>query len=81
MGLARGISGKDSACQCRTHKRHGFDLWVGKIPWSRKWQPRPVFLPGKFQTEELGGLQFTGSQRVKMTENACIYITAMPWFP
>ena len=24
------------------------DLWVGKTPWSRKWQPTPVFLPGKF---------------------------------
>ena len=23
-----------------------FDPWVGKIPWSRKWQPTPVFLPG-----------------------------------
>ena len=22
--------------------------WVRKIPWSRKWQPTPVFLPGKF---------------------------------
>ena len=21
--------------------------WVGKIPWRRKWQPTPVFLPGK----------------------------------
>ena len=21
--------------------------WVGKIPWSRKWQPTPVFLPGE----------------------------------
>ena len=26
-----------------------FDPWVGKIPWRRKWQPNPVFLPGKFQ--------------------------------
>ena len=26
----------------------GFDLCVGKIPWSRKWQPNPVFLSGKF---------------------------------
>ena len=25
-----------------------FDRLVGKIPWSRKWQPIPVFLPGKF---------------------------------
>ena len=21
--------------------------WVGKVPWRRKWQPTPVFLPGK----------------------------------
>ena len=38
-------SGKESTCQFR---RHRFDSWVGKIPWSRKWQPTPVFLPGKF---------------------------------
>ena len=25
------------------------DPWVGKTPWRRKWQPSPVFLPGKFQ--------------------------------
>ena len=31
--------------QCR---RSGFSLWVGKIPWRRKWQPTPVLLPGKF---------------------------------
>ena len=24
-----------------------FDPWLGKIPWRRKWQPTPVFLPGK----------------------------------
>jgi len=21
--------------------------WVGKIPWRKKWQPTPAFLPGK----------------------------------
>ena len=26
----------------------GFDPWVGKIPWRRRWQPTPVLLPGKF---------------------------------
>ena len=30
--------------QCR---RPGFNSWVGKIPWRRKWQPTPVFLPGE----------------------------------
>ena len=24
-----------------------FDSWVGKIPWRRKWQPTPIFSPGK----------------------------------
>ena len=41
-------SGKESACQCRRHKRHEFDPWVGKIPWRRIWLPSVVFLPGKF---------------------------------
>ena len=27
---------KESGCQC---KRHRFNPWVGKIPWSSKWQP------------------------------------------
>ena len=27
--------------------RHEFDPWVGKISWRRKWQPTPIFLPGK----------------------------------
>ena len=26
----------------------GFDPWVGKTPWRRKWQPTPVLLPGEF---------------------------------
>jgi hypothetical protein len=46
-GLCRWLSGKESTCQCRRHRRFGFDLWFGKIPWSRKWQPIPVFLVGK----------------------------------
>ena len=27
--------------------RHGFDPWVGKIPWKKAGQPTPVFLPGE----------------------------------
>ena len=45
--LCRWYSGKESTCQGRRHKRHGFDPWVGKIPWRRKWQPTPAFLSGK----------------------------------
>ena len=45
--LSRWLSGKESVCQCRRHRRFGFYLWVRKIAWRRKWQPTPVFLPGK----------------------------------
>ena len=45
--LPRWLSGKESACQGGRHWRRGFDPWVGKIPWSRKWQPTPVLLPRK----------------------------------
>ena len=47
LKVPRWFSGKESACQRRGHRRHGFNIWVGKIPWRRKWQPTPVFLLGK----------------------------------
>jgi hypothetical protein len=53
-GLPRWLSGKESACQCRRRRRlrrGGFNPWVRKIPWNRKWQPAPVFLPGKFHRQ------------------------------
>ena len=31
-GFPGGASGKEPACQCRKHKRRGFDPWVGKSP-------------------------------------------------
>ena len=45
----------------------GFDPWVGKIPWRRKWQLTPVYIPGKFHghRREPGGLQSMGSQIVR----------------
>ena len=57
LGFPGGASGKEPACQCRRHKRCGFDPWVGKIPWRRAWQPTPVFLSGESpRIEEPGGL-------------------------
>ena len=40
-----GSLSKRIRLQCRRHRRCRFDPWVGKIPWRRKWQPTPVFLP------------------------------------
>ena len=42
-----------------------FNPLVRKIPWRREWLPTPVFLPGEPPwTEEPGGLQSMGLQRV-----------------
>ena len=42
-----------------------FDPWVRKIPWRRAWQPTLLFSPGESPwTQEAGGLQYMGSQRV-----------------
>ena len=47
-GLPRWFRGKESTHQCR---RHGFNPWVGKIPWRGEWLPTPVFLPGEFHEQ------------------------------
>ena len=46
-GFPGSASGKESTCQYRRNRRPGFNPWVGKISWRRKWQPTPVFLPGE----------------------------------
>ena len=59
-------------------------LHCRKIPWRRTWQPTPVFLPGEsLWTEEPGGLQSLGSQRVGHDERLTIstnggVLTALP---
>ena len=66
-----GASGKESACQCRRHKRRRFDPWVRKILCRKKWQPTPVFLSGKIpRTEKPGGLQSMGLQKESHTTEA-----------
>ena len=45
-------------------------LWVGKIPWSRKWQLTPVFSPGKFHGQRsLAGYSPWGPKESDMTES------------
>ena len=70
-GFPRWFCGRESACQCRRRKRHGFKPWVRKIPWRRKWQPTPVFLPGKSHGQRsLVGYSLWGHKELDMTEHA-----------
>ena len=54
LSLSLFFSSKESACNAGENRRHGLDLWVGKIPWRKAWQPTPIFLCGEFH--KLGSL-------------------------
>ena len=45
-----------------------FDPWVGKIPWSRKWQPTPVLLPVKSLERSMVGYSPLGRKESDTTE-------------
>ena len=76
--LPRWFSGKESACQYRRHKGCWFNPWVGKIPWSRKWQPTSVVLPGKFHGQRsLEGYSSWCCKELDMTEWLSTDSTAM----
>ena len=57
LGFPGGSVGKEFACNAGDSlqlRRPGFNPWVGKI-WRRKWQPTPLFLPGKSHGQSLAG--------------------------
>ena len=39
LGFPGGAIVKETAFQCRRHKRCGFDSWIRKIPWRRNGNP------------------------------------------
>ena len=66
----RWHSGKEFACPCR---RCEFDPWVRKIPWRRKWQLTPVFLPGKSH----GQRSLAVAHRVAQSQKRLIIVEIM----
>ena len=62
--------------------RWGFDPWVGKIPWSRKWKLAPVFLPGKSLGQgSLVGYSPWGHKELDMTKRQstifCLFLVVL----
>ena len=61
--------GSDSKASCLQCRRPGFNPWVGKIPWRRKWQSTPVLLPGKSHgRRSLVGYSPWGQKELDTTE-------------
>ena len=55
-----------------------FDPWVGKIPSRRKWQPAPIFLPGKSHGQSrLMGYNPKGQKKSDNTEKISTHTQEM----
>ena len=62
------------------HRRRSFSSWVGKIPWRRKWQPTPVFLPGQPHGQRsLVGYSPWGHKELDTTEQLTHTHTQQYW--
>ena len=61
----------------------GFDPWVGKIPWRRKWQPTPVFLseesPVPMQETQVQSLGGEDPLEEEMATHSSILARRIPW--
>ena len=69
-GVTDLISGGVEVAQLVKNPPAMQETWVRSLGWEdlwrREWQPTPVFLPEESpRTEESGGLQSMGSQRVR----------------
>ena len=71
LGFPRGSDGKESACTAGD---------PGSIPWGRKWQPTPVFLPGEFHGQRsLAGYSPWGRKEQDTTEQLTRFQSIWYW--
>ena len=67
-------SGKEYSCQCRRHRRLGFNPWFRKIPWRRKWQLTSVFLLRKSDGQRnLAGHSPWSGKELEVTERLSMH--------
>ena len=65
-GFPGGANTKGSACNAGR-----FNPWIGKIPWRRKRQPTPVFLPGESHGQRsLAGYSPRSQSRTRLSDFA-----------
>ena len=82
FGLPRWLSDKESACQCRRHRRCGFSPWIRKIPLEEKMATHSSILAQIIPpTEESGRLQVRGVAKSQtQLSTAHTHATAPNWW-
>ena len=67
---------------CLPSSRHRFSPWIGELSWSRKWQPAPGFLPGKFHRwNSLEGYSPWGCKKSNTTKHTHTHFMLENIFP
>ena len=75
LGFPGGSVVKNLSANAGKSQRHRLDPWVGKMPWRRKWQPTPVFLPGESHGQRsLAGYSPSGHKESDVTEHILLSI-------
>ena len=87
--LPKWFSDEESLCQCRRHRRHGFDPWVRKTSWRKKGQVTPVFffyssilawkIPGIEEPAFLATVQGVAKSRTLLSDWACTIWMQRGW--
>ena len=77
MSFPGGSEGKE----CLQCGRPGFDPWVEKIPWRRKWQSTPVFLPREsHEQRSLAGYSpWVAKSRTQLRDFTFKVVMRMKW--
>ena len=76
----RQCSGKESTCQRRRHQTRGPDPRGRTVPWRRKWQPAPEFLPGESHGQRsLAGYSPWDHRKLHVTERLGTAHTVWLW--
>ena len=75
-GLPSWLNSKEPTCrlQFRNHRICGFDSWVGKTPWRRKWHPAPGFWPGKSHGQRRLAAYSPGGCKSQTRGSACVSV-------
>ena len=83
-GFAGGTVIKNLPTKAGDTRDVGFDPWVGKIPWRRKWQPTLIFLPGESHRQRslVGCSPWVTKSQTWLSMHICIanvWMNAVKW--
>ena len=80
--LAGGFFTTSATREAPAMHQSGFNPWLGKVPWRRKWLTTPVFLPGEFHGQKsLAGYSPWGRKEPDMTERLTLRTLTSPQAP